>query len=117
MELESLKKKLSTYKTSGGHLKNVSDELLIELLSAWENWSGPSKGFYQAIGTNRKRLASLLGKAKKLKREGYESAGFQEIKVEAPISENVFPIEIVWENRPIRFQQVDYLLDFLKKAA
>ena len=119
MELENLKKKLSTYKTDGRQIRNVSDDLLIELLSAWENWSGTAKGFYQGIGTNSKRFASLLGKARKLKREGYQPNGFQEVKIESPPSEcDGFPIEIIWENnRTIRFQQVDSLVDFLKKAA
>ena len=119
MELESLRKKLSTYKTKGGYLRNVSDEVLMELLSTWENWTDDSRGFYQGIGANRRKVAALLGKAKKMKREGYQSNGFQEIKIETPpvSEENGFPIEIIWENRPIRFQQVDSLVDFLKKAA
>ena len=36
MELETLKKKLSTFKTDKGYLKNVSNDLLLEILSAWE---------------------------------------------------------------------------------
>ena len=118
MELENLKKKLSTYKTEGGRLTNVSDDLLIEILHAWENWSGSAQGFYSAIGTNYKRFASLMGRAKKLKREGYQANGFQEIKIEQPPqSDSRLPIEILWDNRPIRFGEVDLLVDFLKKAA
>lgn len=118
MELETLKKKLSTYKTDGGYLKNVSDDLLVEILNAWENWNGPSADFYRAIGTNSKRFASLLGKAKKLKREGHEASGFAEVKLEPPTPKTAFPIEIEWDNgRSIRFQEVDFLVDFLKKAA
>ena len=67
MELEILKKKLSVFKTEGGPLKNVSNDLLIEILGAWENWTGPAVEFYTAIGTNHKRFAKLLGKAKKNK--------------------------------------------------
>jgi hypothetical protein len=46
MDLGILKKKLSSYKTDGGYVKNVSSDLLIEILSAWESWTGPSAGFY-----------------------------------------------------------------------
>ena len=58
-----------------------------------------------------------MGKAKKLKREGYQASGFQEIKIEQPSGDSHFQIEILWDNRPIRFGEVDLLVDFLKKAA
>ena len=118
MDLETLKKKLSTFKTEGGKLTNVSDDLLMEILNAWENWSGPAKGFYSAIGSNYKKFAKLLGKAKKLKREGYASTGeFEEIKIASnPASE--CKIELVWDNgKIIRFGEVDLVIDFLKKVA
>jgi hypothetical protein len=71
MDLEVLKKKISTFRGEGGRVLKVSDELLMEILMAWENWSGPAKGFYKAIGVSQKGMASMLGKAKKLKREGH----------------------------------------------
>ena len=40
MDLEILKKKLSSFKGEGGRVTKVSDELLIEILTAWENWTG-----------------------------------------------------------------------------
>ena len=79
MDIEILKKKLSTFKTDGGHLKNVNDDVLLELLAAWENWSGPANKFYTTLGTHRRKIAALLGKAKKLKREGYGVSEFEEI--------------------------------------
>lgn len=118
MDLETLKKKLSTFKTEGGYLRNVSDDLLMEILSAWENWTGTAKGFYSSIGTNQKKCASLLGKAKKLKREGYVTTGeFEEVKlVTSPSPE--YKIELVWDNdKVIRFGEVDLVVDFLRKAA
>ena len=71
MDLEILKKKISSYRTEGGHLKKVPDELSLEILAAWEQWMGPVKGFYVAVGVSQYKLASVLGKAKKLKRDGH----------------------------------------------
>lgn len=36
MDLEILKKKISTYRGEGGRVQNVSDDLLGEILFAWE---------------------------------------------------------------------------------
>lgn len=126
MELEVLKKRLSTYRGEGGRLRKVSDEVLIELLMAWEQWTGPASGFYTAIGVHRRKAASMLGKAKKLRREGFPMDAFKEIKVEDGGSREAVGgapgpcrgIELNWEGgRVIRFPQVDQLLEFLKKVA
>ena len=121
MDLEIIKKKLSTFKGEGGRVTNVSDELLLEILYAWENWTGTAQSFYSAIGSNSKKMASMMGKAKKLKREGAVNY-FQEVKVEGittisppgPIS---CDIEVVEKNKIIRFKKVDHLVEFLKKVS
>ena len=123
MELEVLRKKVSSFRTDGGKVRNVSDELLMEILMSWEQWTGPASGFYKALGVSRNGIASIIGKAKKLKREGFAYEEFKEIKVAEtiPMSGSVDPcvgIEITWEkDKLIRFQQVDQLIDFLKKVA
>lgn len=124
MDLAILKKRISTYKTQGGHLTKVSDELAMEILYAWEQWTGPSNGFYSAIGVNAKKMASVIGKAKKLKRDGHFPAeDFKEIKladsvVSAGSSFGPCGIEISWDNgKLIRFSEVSQLVDFLKKVA
>lgn len=123
MDLEVLKKKISTFRGEGGRVRITSDELLMEILTAWEEWSGPTKGFYSAIGVSAKGMASIIGKAKKLKREGHFAAEeFKEIKIagsDTPaLSGPCSGIEMVWENgRLIRFTQVEQLVDFLKKVA
>jgi len=121
MDLGILKKKLSSYKTDGGYVKNVSSDLLIEILSAWESWTGPSAGFYSGLGINGKSGAKMVGEAKKLKREGFATDGFKEVKLSASEVVTRGPcqgVEIVWDNgKLIRFSQVEYLIDFLKKAS
>jgi len=127
MDFTILKKRISSYRTEKDSLTKVPDELAMEILLAWEQWTGPSTGFYQAIGiTNPKKLAGLIGHAKKLKREGYGVSEFKEIQVEgqATIPSNVITLapcngaEVIWsDGRVIRFSQVDLLLEFLKKAA
>ena len=37
-----LKKKLSTFKSSGGRLRGINDEVIIDVLRSWENWTGKS---------------------------------------------------------------------------
>ena len=124
MDLLTLKKKLSTYVSEGGRLKNVSEEVLCEVLLAWENWTGTAVEFYRSIGFTQKQMAKLLGKAKKLKREGhFGSTEFKQITIDpgmmgAAGSGPCSGAEIVWTNgRVIRFAQVDMLVEFLKKAA
>jgi len=123
MDLAILKKKLSTFRTETGKLMNVSDELLYEILVAWEGWTGPASGFYAAIGADHRKMAKLIGRAKRLKREGvFPSEEFKEIKISSEVA--VAPpnpchgMEVLWENgKLIRFSQVESLIDFLKKAS
>lgn len=123
MDLEILKKRLSSYRTPKGRLTRVPDELLVDILIAWEQWTGPGSGFYAAIGADHRKMASLIGRAKKLKREGFfPEEAFKEIKINDP-QQPAAPmpcqgIEIVWDNgKLIRFLQVESLVDFLKKVS
>ncbi len=125
MDNVTLKKKLSTYMSSKGYLKNVPEEVLYELLIAWENWTGTSKEFYASLGFTQTQMASLIGKAKKYKREGYfVESEFKQVKIEPEFPNEINPnltcsaAEIVMsDGKIIRFAQIDYLLDFLKKSA
>lgn len=121
MELEILKKKLSSFRGEGGRIRKVSEDLLLEVLSAWEQWTGTSKEFYKGIGSSQKGMASMIGKAKRLKRDG-NVIPFQEVSVEgitntdnsAPV---ICDIEVQDKNKIIRFRKVDLLVEYLKKAA
>lgn len=124
MDNVTLKKKLSAYVSDKGYLKNVSEDILYEILVAWENWTGSSREFYRSLGFSQKQMASIIGKAKKLKREGHYGEGeFRQVTVESvhvdpATGSSGSPIEIVWGNgKVIRFSQVDHLVDFLKKSA
>lgn len=121
MELEVLKKKLSAFRGEGGRIRKVSDELLLEVLSAWEHWTGSAKEFYTRIGSSKTGISSMIGKAKRLKREG-AAMPFQEITIEGVTgTENPAPvicdIEVQDKNKIIRFRKVDLLVEYLKKAA
>lgn len=125
--LVSLKKKLSTYVTESGRLQNVSDELLYEVLTAWEAWTGTGTEFYRSIGFTHRQMAKLIGKAKKLKREGHFGSGdFKEIHIdglhEVEVSETQRSAGALIEldkgkGVVIRFPQVSQLVEFLKKAS
>jgi len=121
VDLEVLKKRISSYRTEGGLVKNVSDDVLLEMLIAWEQWTGPAKGFASAIGMNRMSVPKLIGKAKKLRREGhFPIEEFKEIKIEPAFLNNNEPsglcrIELTWQGKQvIRFTLVGQLIEFLK---
>ncbi len=118
MDLEVLKKKISTFRGDGGKVRISDDILLLEILSEWEKWTGPADGFYKAIGVSAKGMGSIIGRAKKLRREGFPAQEFKEIKIDPTPLSPCSGIEIVWDNgKLIRFPQVEYLIDFLKKVS
>lgn len=117
-----LKKKLSTFRSEKGSLINVTAEVLLEVLKAWESWPGSSKDFYKSIGVSSKQMAVVIGKAKKMRREGqFPAEEFKEIKLDSIVSNAtamVCGIELSLEQgKVVRFSQVEQLVEFLKKAA
>jgi hypothetical protein len=128
MDNTKLKRQLSTFRSPKGVIKNVSNEVYFELLKAWENWAGTSKDFYSSIGVSKMQAAGILGKAKRLQREGtFGTLEFSEVKIGELLPGIVgsaggggpcTAIELNWEGgKVIRFPQVEQLLDFLKKSA
>lgn len=124
MDLEVLKKRISSYRTPKGRLTRVPDEILMDILIAWEQWTGPASGFYSALGADQRKMASLIGRAKRLKRDGvFPSEAFKEVKL-IDETKTFVPggpcsgIEICWDGgKVIRFQLVEHLIEFLKKSA
>lgn len=122
MDNAILKKRLSTFKSDSGSVTRVSDEVLIDLLRAWEQWGGTAKEFHSSLSLSKSQLGGLMGKAKKLCRDGNIVLGdFKEVKLDGLLPSGTIPcsgIELTWEQgKVIRFPQVDSLIDFLKKVA
>jgi hypothetical protein len=122
MELEVLKKKISTFRGEGGRVRITDDALLMEILSTWEQWKGPMQEFYRAIGVSQTGMASIIGRAKKMRREGhFPVEEFKEIKIDPGAVSSSGPCQGIELNlsggKLIRFPDVDLLVDFLKKAA
>jgi len=124
MDIEVLKKRISTFRGEGGRVRITDDALLMEILSTWEQWKGPMQEFYRAIGVSQTGMASIIGRAKKMRREGHFPVDeFKEIKVESTLGavSGLSPCQGIELNlsggRLIRFPDVDLLVDFLKKAA
>jgi len=127
MDLTVLKKQISSYRTPKGRITKLPDELLGEILHAWEQWSGAPSGFYKELGVDYRKMGSLMGRAKKLKREGaFDGIEFSEVLLEedqslpdtTELRGQSCGIELVWKNNQIiRFGNSELLMDFLKKAA
>lgn len=127
MDLTMLSKKISSYRTPKGRVTKLPNEILGEILQAWEQWPGTASDFYKALGSHQKKMAKLMGKAKQLKRDGaFDGLNFTEIIVEGTTSAintgktlgDCSGIELVWDNNKIiKFGNSDLLIDFLKKAA
>jgi hypothetical protein len=123
MDNTVLKKKLSTFRSTEGYLVGVSSDVLQELLRAWEGWTGKSKDFYRSIGVNQNQIAFLLGKAKKMAREGgFPAEVFKEVQLPmgdvGAAGNPCTGIELQLDGgKIIRFPGVEPLIDFLKKSA
>ena len=124
MDNTILRKKLNTYKSAKGSLKSVSNEVVYEVLQAWQNWPGTTADLYRDLSLSKGQMSALIRSGKKLIKSGaIVESEFKEIKVEEDSSS---PIDISnckdaiilkWnKNKVIRFRQVDQLVDFLKKA-
>lgn len=126
MDNAVLRKRLSTFRSPKGSLTRVADDIMMEVLVTWEQWSGTSTDLAKELGLTMRQVVILVEKAKKVVRDGgYPMADFKEIKIqESPSnlaslhSGPCAGVEILWDNgKLIRFQQVEQLVDFLKKVA
>ncbi len=121
MDHAILRKKLNTFKSAKGSLRQVSNEVVIEVLRAWEHWPGTSADLYRELGLSKMQLVTMIQKAKRLVKSGSViETDFSEIKLEQNESPSLTAchIELVWdESKLIRFSQVEQLVEFLKKVA
>jgi len=120
MENAVIKKRLNTYKSDGGRLSKVDDEVVLDVLRAWENWRGSTAELYRELGLSKMQLLIMLKKGKKLVKNGAGSGGsFKEISISAPIGGGAtdYAIELSLEQgRLVRFKEVSQLIEFLRLA-
>jgi len=122
MDYSVLRKKLNTYKSPKGVLKGMSNEVVLEVLQAWQNWQGSTADLYRELELSKGQMSALIRAGKRLIKNGYAvESEFKEIKVSdaGPLTNGPCSgVEIIWDNgKLIRFQQVEQLVDFLKKVA
>jgi hypothetical protein len=120
MEHTVIKKRLNTYKSDGGRLRKVDDEVVLDVLRAWENWEGNAAELYRELGLSRMQLVTMIQKAKKLVKNGAATGSdFKELRVTGAASGGGagYAIELSWKNgKLIRFSVVKQLIEFLKLA-
>lgn len=125
MDNSILKKRLNTFKSSRGSFTRISNEVIIDVLRAWEQWPGTTADFYRDLGIKKGQCSSIIKKAKKLVKDGaYVESEFKEVEVEQESERSATQqlttgcgIELVYNNNVIRFGSSELLIDFLKKAA
>ena len=122
MDNTILKKRLNTFKSAKGTLRQVSDDVVMDVLRCWENWSGSAADLYRDLGISKMQLVTMIQKAKRLIKSGVVTESeFKEIQASALSSAGVNhsgAIELAWENgKVIRFAQVELLIEFLKKVS
>ncbi len=123
MDNAILRKRINTFKSSKGTIKNMNNDVIIEVLRAWEQWPGSSADLYRELDIKKGQLSSIIKRAKKIINSGViVESEFKEIEIEescpVPISASGCGIELVWDgDKIIRFGDATLLLDFLKKAA
>lgn len=120
MENAVIKKRLNTYKSKGGRIRRVDDEVVLDVLRAWENWPGSAAGLYRELGLSKMQLVVMIQKGKRLVKGGaVTGSDFKEITVRSADEGGGggYGIEVIWEHgRLIRFRTVAQLLEFLKLA-
>lgn len=123
METAIIKKRLNTFKSSKGMLRDVSSDVVMEVLRGWEGWTGKTADFYREIGLSKMQMVTMIQKAKKLVKSGTVMEGeFKEIAnpvlaAEMSAGSGVGGMELRLDaNRMLRFWQVDHLVEFLKKS-
>ena len=63
MDNAIIKKRLSTFKSSKGSLTRVSDDVLADVIRAWEQWTGKSTDLARELGVDKYQLVFLIKKA------------------------------------------------------
>lgn len=120
METAVIRKRLSTFKCPKGTLREVANDVVLDVLRGWETWPGKTIDYYREIGLSKMQLAIMIKKGKKLVKSGAVSEGeFRELSL--PMGGGAVlgassPMEVhLAGGKAVKFSQVDHLVDFLKK--
>lgn len=118
METAVIKKKLNTFKSSKGTLRDVSNDVVMEVLRGWETWSGKSVEYQREIGLSKMQMVTMIQKGKRLVKSGaVTESEFKEISLPMAGGFDGVGMELRLDaSRAIRFSQVDHLVEFLKKT-
>ena len=120
MDNAILRKRLNTFKAGkSGRLQEVSNDVVLAVHRAWENWPGKTTDLCRELGVNASQIGMIIQKGKRLIKSGVVTESeFTEITAAGAPVVPCNGIEVNWsEGRVIRFPRVDDLLEFLKKAA
>jgi len=131
MDLVILRKKIDGYRDSGGSIKNVPPELLLEIRQTWEHYTGSPEQFRSELGVKIGTLRKLLVESKKLNHviasvgavglamEGGNEVSSGELAQSAENEAFGTVVELVFDHgsKVIRFPSVDLLIDFMRKSA
>ncbi len=117
MENGVLKKRLNTYKSGRGVLRKVDDEVVMEVLRAWENWPGSAADLYRELGLSKMQLVVMIQKGKRLVKKGViAGSDFKEITVSGGTGGQGQGIELSLANgKVLRFYDVGQVIEFLKR--
>lgn len=121
METTVIRKRLNIFKSGKGALKDVSSDVVMEVLRGWESWPGKTADYYREIGISKMQLANMIKKAKRLVRTGaVTESEFKEISIPNGAMGLAMPTGAAMEVRldggkAVSFSQVDLLVEFLKK--
>ena len=118
METNVLKKRLNTYKSGKGNLTRVDDEVVMDVLRAWEQWQGSTADLYRELGLTKMQLVTMIQKGKRLVKKGaVTGSDFKEIKISPETNESRDKIELSWDRGwTIRFSTVNQVIEFLEKV-
>ena len=115
MDNTVLRKKLNTYKSAKGVLKSMSNEVILEVLQVWQNWSGTTADLYRDLELSKGQMSALIRAGKRLVKSGVAiGSEFKEVKVEGAVEPCPEAITLKWDkNKVIRFRQMSQLVEFI----
>ena len=64
MDHAILKKRLNTFKSAKGVIRRVSNEVVIDVLRAWESWPGKAAELYRELGLSKMQMVVMIQKGK-----------------------------------------------------